>query len=145
MANLDSAIERIVETHRRVPADRCALVAISGIDASGKGYLAANMVQALRTLDLHVANINIDGWLNLPQVRFRKNYPAENYRNAIRFVDMFRQLVFPLRDSGSLRIEMDYAEETATIYRKQLYEFKDIDIILLEGIYLLKTAISDLL
>jgi uridine kinase len=33
---------------------------------------------------------------------------------------------------------MDYAEETATIYRKQLYEFKDIDIILLEGIYLLK-------
>lgn len=51
---------------------------------------------------------------------------------------MFRQLVFPLRDSGSLRIEMDYAEETATIYRKQLYEFKDIDIILLEGIYLLK-------
>jgi uridine kinase len=86
VANLDSAIERIVETHRRVPADRCTLVAISGIDASGKGYLAANMVQALRTLDLHVANINIDGWLNLPQVRFRKNYPAENfYRNAIRF------------------------------------------------------------
>lgn len=139
MANLDSAIERIVETHRRVPADRCTLVAISGIDASGKGYLAANMVQALRRLDLRGANINIDGWLNLPQVRFRKNNPAENfYRNAIRFEDMFRQLVFPLRDSGSLRIEMDYAEETATIYRKQLYEFKDIDIILLEGIYLLK-------
>jgi uridine kinase len=40
---------------------------------------------------------------------------------------------------------MDYAEETATIYRKQLYEFKDIDIILLEGIYLLKRQLSDLL
>lgn len=98
MANLDSAIERIVETHRRVPADRCTLVAISGIDASGKGYLAANMVQALRRLDLRGANINIDGWLNLPQVRFRKNNPAENfYRNAIRFEDMFRQLVAPPR------------------------------------------------
>lgn len=35
-------------------------------------------------------------------------------------------------------MEADFAEETATTYRKELYEFYDMDIILLEGAYLLK-------
>lgn len=33
---------------------------------------------------------------------------------------------------------MDYAAKTATEYQNQLYEFQDVDIILLESIYLLK-------
>jgi uridine kinase len=63
---------------------------------------------------------------------------ANFYRCAIRFDEMFGKLVFPLRDRRSLTLEMDYAEETATAYRKHLCIYKNIDIILLEGIYLLK-------
>ena len=37
----------------------------------------------------------------------------------------------------------DFAEETATEYRKHAYEFEDVDIILLEGIYLLKRSHRD--
>ena len=100
---------------------------------------ARAIAEALRTTGLRVANINIDGWLNLPQVRFDQSNPAEHfYLNAIRFDDMFRQLIFPLRDRGSIRLEMDYAAETATQYRKQVCQFKDIDVILLEGVFLLK-------
>ena len=50
------------------------------------------------------------------------------------------QLIFPLRDYRSVNIEMDYTEETATEYRKQLCSQADVDVILLEGIYLLKRA-----
>lgn len=53
---------------------------------------------------------------------------------------MFAELVFPLRDRRSVRIVADYAEETATEYRRHIYEFADIDVIALEGIYLLKRA-----
>ena len=53
---------------------------------------------------------------------------------------MFAQLVLPLRDHRSIRVEADFAEETATTHRKHTYEFADTDVIVLEGIYLLKKA-----
>lgn len=137
--NLDFAIEKIVETRNWVSADRAALVAISGIDASGKGYLTAKLAEALQRRNLRVANINIDGWLNLPHIRFdRENSAGTFYLRAIRFEAMFSQLIFPLRDRRTLAVEMDYAEETASEYRKRLCAYVDIDVILLEGIYLLK-------
>jgi uridine kinase len=141
VTSLDAVIETIVDSRRRLPAERAALVALSGIDASGKGYLTAKIADALQTHNLRVANINIDGWLNLPHVRFDHGNPAEHfYLRAIRFEEMFRQLIFPLRDRRAVTIEMDYAEETATEYRKQFYAYVDIDVILLEGIYLLKRS-----
>jgi uridine kinase len=113
-------------------------VAISGIDGSGKGYVTTRINEALRA-NLRVAAINIDGWLNLPRVRFSAENPAEHfYRHAVRFDDLFAQLALPLRDRRSLRLEADYAEETATEHRRHVYDFQDVDIILLEGIYLLK-------
>ncbi len=54
---------------------------------------------------------------------------------------MFAQLILPLRDHRSLRIVADYAEETATEYRRHVYEFEDADVIALEGIYLLKACL----
>jgi len=141
MLGLEAISERILEIRRRIPAKRCALIAVTGIDASGKGYLAAKLAEMLRRAGLRIANINIDGWLNLPHVRFNQTNPAEHfYLNAIRFEDTFTQLILPLRERRSLRVEMEFAEETATAYRRQAWQFEDIDIILLEGIYLLKRA-----
>jgi uridine kinase len=132
-------IEYIVQTRQRVASSRSILIAITGIDGSGKGYVSAKLANVLGAMDLGVANINIDGWLNLPHLRFNKANPAEHfYLNAIRFTDMFAKLIFPLRNRRSFRIEMDFAAETATGYRKQLCAFDNIDVILLDGIYLLK-------
>jgi len=137
--DLAAVIEKIKETRRAVPNERSALVAISGIDGCGKGYITAQMVAMLQAAGLRTAGINIDGWLNLPRKRFSEANPAEHfYLNALRFEEMFAQLIVPLRDCRSVRVEMDYAEETATQYRKQVCEFQDVDVIVLEGIYLLK-------
>lgn len=115
------------------------LVALTGIDGCGKGYVTAGLARALATTGHRVATLNVDGWLNLPATRFNEDCPAEHfYRHAIRFDEMFTQLVLPLRDRGAVHVEAQFAEETATQFRPHLYAFEDVSVILLEGIYLLK-------
>ena len=60
------------------------------------------------------------------------------YEHAIRFDQMFEQLVLPLRANAASSLEADFTEETATAFRKHRYDFCGIDVILLEGIFLLK-------
>jgi uridine kinase len=141
MTELQAVAERILEVRASIPAQRSVLVAITGIDGSGKGYFAAQLQRQLATHGVRAAIISVDGWLNLPHARFDSSNPAEHfYLHAIRFDEMFSRLVLPLRDGRSLRLEAGYAEETATEYRKHIYEFEGVDVILLEGIYLLKRA-----
>ena len=64
---------------------------------------------------LSVAVINVDGWLNLPNVRFNPANPAAHfYEHAIRFEEMFAQLVDPLVRDRGVDLEFDFTEETAT-------------------------------
>jgi len=141
----DSLIARltqeVADARSRVPATRAALIAISGIDGCGKGYVSSRLLAELRARGLRVELIGIDGWLNLPARRFSEGNPAEHfYLHGLRLDEMFSKLVLPLRKNRSLRLEADLVEETATAYHKYVYEFSDVDIILLEGIYLLKRA-----
>jgi uridine kinase len=141
MSNLQTVVDQILDTRDSIPSQRSVLTAITGIDGCGKGYVTARIVNAVQAKGVRATGINIDGWLNLPNRRFNASNPAEHfYDHAIRFEEMFAQLIFPLRDRRSLRIETDYAKETATEYRRHTYEFDDIDVIVLEGIYLLKRA-----
>lgn len=137
--DLRAAIGRILHDRRITPRSRSLLVALTGIDGSGKGFVASRLLAELSSRGLRTVVINIDGWLHLPAVRFAEVDPAVHfYENAIRFDDLFLQLVLPLRAARSLRLEADFAEETAAEYRRHLYAFDNVDVILLEGIYLLK-------
>jgi uridine kinase len=129
--------------------DRCAaglsarslLVGVSGIDGAGKGFLAAALSRELERFRLRVALVNVDGWLNLPAVRFSQRDPAEHfYRHALRLERMFADLVLPLRERRTHRLLAPHAEETATVYRNRLYDFRDIDVVLVEGIFIYKRA-----
>jgi uridine kinase len=139
-----SVISAILEKRKALPPQRALLVGISGIDAAGKGFIAARIAKSLEKRGLKPAVINVDGWLNLPHVRFHQRNPAKHfYENAIRFDEMFERVVLPLRDTRSLNGESDFAEETATTFRKHHYCFRDIDVVILEGIFLLKPAYRD--
>ena len=141
MSDVHAAIDRIVAVRQTVPAPRSVLVAITGVDGSGKGYVTTQIVGALEARGMRPAAINVDGWLNLPRERFNDADPAEHfYAHAIRFDDLFARLVLPLRAHRSVRLEVDHAEETATEYRRHTYELNDIDVVVLEGIFLLKRA-----
>lgn len=139
MSSLASVVNLIVHQRADLSPQTALLVAISGIDGSGKGYITHRLAGSLAQRHLNIAAINIDGWLNLPDKRFSQINPAEHfYHHAIRFDELFTQLVFPLRDQRAIALEADYAEETASAYCQHLYQFEDVDVILLEGIYLLK-------
>lgn len=141
MLDVGRVVDQILNARESAPAERSVLAAISGIDGCGKGYATARIVDLLEAKGLRVAAINVDGWLNLPGKRFGSSDPPEHfYLHAIRFEEMFTQLILPLRDRRSVRVSADYTEETATEYRSHVYEFEDIDVIALQGIYLLKRA-----
>jgi uridine kinase len=93
-------------------------------------------------LGVNAIHLNVDPWLNLPHVRFAEHNRAEHfYKNAIRFEDMFASLILPLKRNREVSVVVDYAEETATSYRHHRFEFDDIDVIILEGIYLFQKAL----
>jgi uridine kinase len=141
METIASVAGRIVEARRVAPPEKSLLVAITGIDGSGKGFVTARLLEMLRGHGLRTTGITIDGWLNLPHVRFGGPDPAARfYEHALRLDEMFERLVLPLRERRSIRLEADFAEETAAVYRPHTYAYEDVDVVLLEGIHLLKRA-----
>jgi uridine kinase len=138
VSNLDHIAAAIRGVQLR-GARKARLIAISGIDGSGKGYVAARLADRLADKGHRVALIAADGWLNLPHVRFGGDEPAEHfYSHAFRFEEMFSWLIDPLVRDGSVRLLADFTEETATAYRKHSYSFEGVDVVLLEGIFLFK-------
>ncbi len=141
MHEISTVVEETLIRRARHPPGMALLVGMSGIDGSGKGYIAAHVATALSAGRLKTAVINVDHWLNLPAIRFDPNRSAENfYDNALRLDEMFARLVVPLRSHRSVCITMEMVEETATASRPYTYQFVGIDVIVLEGIYVFKRA-----
>ena len=143
--NIDlEVLQTILDQRAALRNSRALLVGISGIDGAGKGFVAVRLAEELKDRGINVSLINADGWLNLPSVRFDAQHPAEHfYAKAFRWNEMFAQLIDPLTWNRSIRLEADFTEETATQYRRHLYAFEDIDVVLLEGIFLFRPACRD--
>lgn len=139
IVSLDKAVALVQQARKRTSPERSTLAAISGIDGSGKGYVAEQLRVRLSTAGINVAVIGIDAWLNLPAVRIATDNPGPHfYQHAIRFGAMFEQLVLPLQAKRSLTLEFDAAEETANAFHREARTYHDVDIILLEGVFLLQ-------
>ena len=145
MKSIDKITRKILDLRETIPSTRSVLVGVSGIDGSGKGYVAAQIEARLGLHGVTSAILNVDGWLNLPEKRFDPTAPASHfYLNAIRFDEFFGQLVMPLRDQRSVHLVAQFAEETASHYRKHTYDFKDVSVIVVEGIFLFKPQYRNL-
>jgi uridine kinase len=143
--NIKKLIDAITDARSATDAGRALLVGISGIDASGKGFVAKQIAEKLKHRGFRVAVINADGWLNLPEVRFGRKKPGKHfYEHALRLDEMFERLVLPLKTDRSIDLAFDLAEETSTTFRPFRCQFENIDIVLLEGIFIFKRAFVDL-
>jgi len=135
----ERVVGAVLQKRDVVAPDRAVLVGISGIDASGKGFITARLAKQLRARGWSVAAISADDWLNLPDVCMnRDNYPEHFYQHAIRFDQMFEQIIVPLVQDRGISLKANCADARATTYRKHWYKFRNIDIALLEGIFLFK-------
>src|SRR5437899_12485935 len=109
MLDCASATSVIMDKRKALSPERALLVGISGIDAAGKGFVTARIAELLEKRGIRPAVINIDGWLNLPDVRFHSHDRAKHfYENAIRFDEMFEQVVLPLRDTRKRRCGIEF-------------------------------------
>jgi uridine kinase len=139
MNSIDELVSKILDGRANIPKTRSLLIGVSGIDGCGKGYVTKQLEAHLALQGVIPAILNVDGWLNLPQKRFAERVPALNfYENAIRFDQFFSQLVLPLGEGRSIHLEADFVEETASNYRKHTYDFKNVPVVLVEGIFLFK-------
>lgn len=137
--DLEGAADAVSACRSQRSTARCLLVGVSGIDAAGKGYVAHRLVDELQQRGIRAAAIGADGWLNLPEERFDTARPAPHfYENALRLEEMFSILLLPLSESRSVDVVADLAEETAHAYHSHRYRFQDLDVAVVEGIYLFK-------
>ncbi len=96
MVDIHAAAEMILAGRCRIPAHESMLVAVSGIDGSGKGYVTERIVACVQQKAVNAMAVNVDGWLNLSPRRFHEKRSAKHFdRQAIRFDDMFAQLILP--------------------------------------------------
>ena len=144
MNGLEQTIELILARRDLVSASRSLLVGLSGIDGSGKGYLARKIVAALRSRGFTVASLAADDWAAAPERRFDPNRPAEHfYKHGFRFEEMFRDLILPMKSQRSRRLEALRSNDSQSALHPHVFEFHDVDIILVEGIFLLKREYRD--
>src|SRR5262249_15123210 len=95
-----------IRRRRAAPgAPRTLLVAVSGINAAGKGVVAHRVANTLRPDGVRVAVVTPEPWQSpLEKIRSADN-PAEHYyRSAVQFDDLFRLLIDPLRETGTVRL-----------------------------------------
>lgn len=137
---VDKAVRQILAQCQIQSPSQSVLVGVSGIDGSGKGYIAAKLAERLLAAGCRIASINVDGWLHLPEKRFDPMRPAAHfYENGFRFDEMFETLIVPLRNKRSIRLEASLADATdRPTYRRCTYAFDDVDVVLVEGIFLFR-------
>jgi uridine kinase len=137
--DLSSLTQRVINSFGMHDKQTALTIAISGIDASGKGYTTKLLQNELEAKGYKVANINIDPWQNPIPVRLRKENAAENvYENIFRWNNFFEQLILPLKQNKSIYLVTNGILSDADIYYPLVYDYKNIDIILIDGILLFK-------
>jgi uridine kinase len=132
----------IINRRLEVTKDKSLLVAISGIDGSGKGYITEKLVTDINDKGVNAISINIDAWLTIPEIRYNPENPGEHfYHYGFRFDDMFTMLIDPLRENRQINLTTELTGQFG-IPVNQTYNFQDVDVILLEGIFLLKRELQ---
>lgn len=140
VASLDEAVACVARLAGSRPRpDRAALVAISGVDGSGKSHLARLIAARLGRAGRRVALIGIDPWQNPQTMRFSAADPGPHfYRHAIRFEELFSQVVEPLVGDRALRLRTRGIRTDADVWEPLVYDHRDVEVVLLEGIFLLR-------
>ena len=131
------------DLHNKKESTKSQVVAISGIEGGGKRALAEKVAAALTLEGLSVAIIHTDDWESSESVRFNvMSSPEEYYLNAYRFDEMIEQLILHLKLFSNIKTSVTLNDVMNP--RTVEYDFSNIDIIIIEGVYLLQEAYLDL-
>jgi uridine kinase len=139
--------EAASEISRRVAAlggERCLVVAVSGIDGSGKTTFADALSERLEHDGVSVHVVHLDDWHTAPEVRFAGDDPGGHfYRHAYRHDELFGLLVEPLRAERRVALRTTLRRLPDNDEFEHELRLADVDVLLLDGIFLLKRELRD--
>ncbi|WP_136707525.1 uridine kinase [Agromyces sp. H66] len=131
-------IEAIAQlVHDSVPSDRRALVAIDGVDGSGKSTFARALARDITTRP--VVLIHADDFLNPASIRHRRgrSSPEGFWLDSYDYDALAREVLRPLRPSGDGRYRArSYDRATDTGTRPALRRAPRHALVLIEGLFL---------
>ena len=133
----------LLDLYNKNESTKAQIIAISGIEGGGKRALSEKVAETLTREGLRVALVHSDDWEAAKSIRFNvMNSPEEYYLNAYRFDEMIEQLILPLKLFSSIKtsVTLDDVMNPRTVE----YDFQNIDIIIIEGVYLFQEAYLDL-
>ncbi len=133
----------LLELYNKNESTKAQIFAISGIEGGGKRALSEKVAEGLTREGARVAVVHTDDWEAAKSIRFNvMNSPEEYYLNAYRFDEMFEELILPLKLFGSIKtsVTLDDVMNPRTVE----YDFNNVDIIIIEGVYLLQEAYLNL-
>jgi len=122
----------LLDLYNKNESTKAQIIAISGIEGGGKRALSEKIADALTHEGMRVALVHSDDWEAAKSIRF----------NAYRFDEMIEQLILPLKLFSSIKtsVTLDDVMNPRTVE----YDFQNIDLIIIEGVYLLQEAYLDL-
>lgn len=139
MIETKDLVEMIRRKRTAGPLGRAVLVAVSGIDGSGKGFIAGKLAAELRGGGVSVVSLGADSWQNPLSVRINRARSAETfYKHWARLDEMFERLVLPLQRDRAVTVTVTQMCQPQEDFFPVTYDFKDVDVIVLEGAYLIK-------
>jgi uridine kinase len=134
----DAVADAVARRARTAPR-RAPLVAVSGIDASGKSTVAPLLAAALADRRLHAAVVTLDPWHTPAPMRFNAKDPARHfYRYAFRWTALFERVIDPLRRDRTLTLSLPLLRLTDDSWYEHVYDFRNVDVVILEGIFVLR-------
>lgn len=142
--NIDQVIEVIHVCRQQRSPEVSLLVALSGIDGSGKSTIAQRVVGGLENRGLNAVSIGLDAWHHPPAKRFSKEAPAAHfYENAFRFAELFEVLINPLKQNRAAHVTVELTRLPENDLIEHTFDLADLDVIVLEGIFLLKKELRE--
>jgi len=142
-AELRSAVQLIALRVADLRRTRALLVGVSGIDGSGKGFISERLADNLQRRGLRVARIGIDPWQNPQSRRLSSRDSGRHfYEHAIRWHDLFDRVIDPLVATRSIDTVETVIRTDVDRYFPKQYRFNDVDVVLLEGIFLFRRDLA---
>ena len=127
---------------------RPVVVGVTGIDASGKSHLTAELAALLRGSGTAVQVVHVDDFHHPRRLRYAPGVsePERYLRHSFDFPRLIHHVLEPLRRHGELHTTLDHLDlATDTFTARRAYSIGPGTVVLVEGVFLLRPDLRRLL